>query len=129
MKIVKSFAGVVMMALLAGCATSGNERLKDHTQSSISQQIAEGKTTKNEVTAALGQPTSISFTDAGNETWTYRHSRATPQALSFIPVVRLISSATDVKTKELVIMFDKNDVVSKYSMRETEAVVKSGLLH
>jgi hypothetical protein len=34
-----------------------------------------------------------------------------------------------VKTKELVIMFDKNDVVSKYTMRETDQVVKSGLAH
>ena len=129
MKIVKGFVGVAMVALLAGCATSGNEKLKDHTQSSISQQIMEGKTTKNEVTASLGQPTGVTFTDAGSEIWTYRHARATPQAQNFIPFVRLISSAADVKTKELVIMFDKNDVVSKYTMRETEGVVKTGIAH
>jgi outer membrane protein assembly factor BamE (lipoprotein component of BamABCDE complex) len=129
MKMAKSFAGIAMIALLAGCATSGNEKLKEHTQSSISQQITEGKTTKNDVTAALGQPTSVSFTDAGNEIWTFRHARATPQARNFIPFARLVSSAADVKTKELVIMFNKNDVVSKYTMRETEEVVKSGLAH
>lgn len=129
MKIVNGFVGVAMVALLAGCATSGNEKLKDHTQSSISQQITEGKTTKNEVTAALGQPTSLSLTDAGNEIWTYRYARATPQARNFIPFARLVSSASDVKTKELVIMFNKNDVVSKYTMRETEGIVKQGLAH
>lgn len=129
MKMSKNIVGVVLIALLAGCATSGNEKLKDHTHSSISQQITEGKTMKNEVTAVLGQPTSVSFTDAGNEIWTYRHARATPQARNFIPFARLISSAADVKTKELVIMFNKNDVVSKYTMRETEEVVKSGLAH
>ncbi|HVW63524.1 MAG TPA: outer membrane protein assembly factor BamE [Nitrosospira sp.] len=129
MKIAKSLVGLAMIAFLAGCATSGNERLKDHTQSSISHQITEGKTNKNEVTAALGQPTTISFTDSGGEVWTYRHARATPQARNFIPFARLVSSATDVKTKELVIMFDKNGVVSRYTMRETEQVVKSGLAH
>jgi outer membrane protein assembly factor BamE (lipoprotein component of BamABCDE complex) len=129
MKMAKSFAGVALVALLAGCATSGNEKLKEHTQSSISQKITEGKTTKNEVTAALGQPAAISFTDAGNEIWTYKHARATPQAQNFIPLVGLISSGADVKTKELVIMFNKDDVVSKYTMREADEVVKRGLAH
>ncbi|MDN5752210.1 MAG: outer membrane protein assembly factor BamE [Nitrosospira sp.] len=129
MKIVKSFAGAVLVALVAGCATSGNEKLKDHTQSTISQQITEGRTTKNQVIAALGQPSVVSFTDAGNEIWTYKHARATPQAQNFIPLVGLVSSGADVKTKELVVMFNKHDVVSKYTMRETEEVVKSGLAH
>ncbi|SCX88230.1 Beta-barrel assembly machine subunit BamE [Nitrosospira sp. Nl5] len=129
MKIVKSFAGTVLVALVAGCATLGNEKLKDHTQSTISQQITEGKTTKNQVIAALGQPSVVSFTDAGNEIWTYKHARAIPQAQNFIPLVGLVSSGADVKTKELVVMFNKHDVVSKYTMRETEEVVKSGIAH
>lgn len=129
MKIAKSLIGIALIALLAGCATSGNEKLKDHTQSSISQQITEGKTTKSQVTSALGQPVSVSFTDAGNEIWTYRYARATPQARNFIPFARLVSSAADVKTKELVIMFNKDDVVAKYTLRETEEVIKSGLAH
>lgn len=64
MKIAKSLIGIAVIALVAGCATSGNEKLKDHTQSSISQQITEGKTTKSQVTSALGQPVSVSFTMA-----------------------------------------------------------------
>ena len=130
MKIRGLIGGMAIVALLlAGCATSGNEKLKDHTQSSISQRITEGKTTKNEVTAALGLPAAVSFTDGGNEIWTYKHARATPQAQNFIPFVGLISSGADVKTKELVLMFNKDGVVTKYTMRETEEVVKSGLAH
>jgi len=34
-----------------------------------------------------------------------------------------------VTAKELVIMFDRNDVVSEYSMRETSREVKAGILH
>ncbi|SFO03885.1 outer membrane protein assembly factor BamE domain-containing protein [Nitrosospira briensis] len=129
MKIVKGFAGAAVVTLLAGCATAGNEKLKDHTQSTISQRITEGRTTKNQVIAALGQPSVVSFTDAGNEIWTYKHARATPQAQNFIPLVGLFSSGADVKTKELVVMFNKDEVVSKYTMRETDEVVKSGLIH
>ncbi len=121
--------GIVVVALLAGCATVGNEKLSEHTKSSISEKIKEGKTTKNDVTAALGQPTSVGFTDAGNEVWTYKHSRGTPQAHNFIPIVGLISSGADVKTKELVIMFNKDEVVTKYTMREMDEVVRHGLAH
>ena len=39
---------VVLGALLvgAGCASVGNERIRDQTQASMSKQIIEGKTTK-----------------------------------------------------------------------------------
>lgn len=120
---------MVVVILLAGCATVGNEKLNEHTKSSISEKIKEGQTTKNDVIAALGQPTSVSLTDAGNEVWTYRHARGTPQAHNFIPIVGLISSGANVKTKELVIMFNKDEVVTKYTMREMEEVVRSGLAH
>jgi hypothetical protein len=77
----------------------------------------------------MGDATSITFTDGGNEIWTYKYSRATPQAQSFIPIVNIFSSAADVATKELIVMFDKNNIVSKYSMRETQDVVKRGIAH
>ncbi|MBI3756411.1 MAG: outer membrane protein assembly factor BamE [Deltaproteobacteria bacterium] len=118
---------LIAVTILSGCATAGNEKMKDQTQSTIQEQITEGKTTKAEVQAALGNATTVSFTDGGNEIWTYKYSRATPQAQNFIPVVNLINRSFDVKTKELVVMFDKNNIVSKYTMREINDVVKSGL--
>jgi outer membrane protein assembly factor BamE (lipoprotein component of BamABCDE complex) len=118
---------LIVATALSGCATAGNEKMKDQTQSTIQQQITEGKTTKAEVQAALGNATTVSFTDAGNEIWTYQYSRATPQVQNFIPIVDLFIRSIDVKTKELVVMFDKNNIVSKYTMREINQVVKSGL--
>ncbi|PWB60130.1 MAG: hypothetical protein C3F18_00085 [Nitrosomonadales bacterium] len=115
------------VAFLGGCATAGNEKMKDQNQSSMQQKITEGKTTKAEVQAAMGDANTVSFTDSGNEIWTYKYSRATPQLQSFIPIVNLFSRGADVNTKELVVLFDKNNVVSKYTMRETNDVVKSGI--
>lgn len=119
--------GLVLMTALGACATMGNEKMKDQTQSSISQQVKEGKTTKSDVVSALGSATSVSFTDSGNEIWTYKYARATSQAQNFIPIVNLFSQGADVKIKELVIMFDKNGVVSKYTLRETQDVLKAGI--
>ena len=123
----QTLAAVALLALLGGCATAGNERMKDQTQASMAQQLTEGKTTKSEVIPALGNADNVSFTDSGNEIWTYRYSRATPHAQNFIPVVSLFSRGADVKTKEVVILFNKDGIVSKYTMRETENSVKSGL--
>lgn len=129
MNIVKMLLGLVIVILLSACATSGNVKLQEQTQSSISQQITEGKTTKSDVVNIFGQATKVSLTNEGTEVWTYEHSRATPHAKNFVPFVRLISSSADVKTKQLVILFNKDNVVSKYTMTESENVVNTGLAH
>lgn len=129
MNVAKILLGLVIVALLSACATSGNVKMKDQTQSSISQQITEGKTTKSDVINILGQATKVGLTNEGTEVWTYEHSRATPHARNFVPFVRLVSSGADVKTKQLVIEFNKDSVVSKYTMTESENVVNRGLAH
>ncbi len=126
MKVSNAILAIFTIGSLTGCATAGNERMKDQTQSSVAQQIVEGKTTKAEVQASMGNANTVTFTDGGSEIWTYKYSRATPQAKNFIPIVSLFSSGADVTTKELVVMFDKSNIVSKYSMRETTEEVKSG---
>jgi outer membrane protein assembly factor BamE (lipoprotein component of BamABCDE complex) len=125
----KLIVTLVSVALLAGCATAGNERMKDQSQASIQEQIVEGKSTKSQVQNVLGSATSVSFTDGGSEVWTFKWSRATPQARNFIPVVSAFSRGIDVKTKELVVMFDKSGVVQRYTMRESNDVVNRGLIH
>ena len=121
---------VVMGASLvgAGCASVGNEKMRDQTQASMSKQIIEGKTTKSEVEAALGSANAVTFTDAGNEIWRYQYAHATPKARNFIPIVGLFSRGADVTTKELVILFDKNSVVSKYTMRDSKSVINRGIV-
>jgi len=123
----KFIAALFCIVLVSGCASAGNQRLKDQTQSSVASQLTEGTTTKFQVEANLGSPNAVSFTDSGNEIWVYRYAHATSHAQNFIPVVNLFSRGEDVNVKELVILFNKDGVVTKYKMRETQSEVKAGI--
>lgn len=129
MKTIDTIVSLLMVVILTACATAGNKQMEHQTESSVSQVIKEGKTTKSQINAQFGNATTTSFTDSGNEIWTYRHTRAVPHARNFIPFVGIVSSGADVVTKELVIMFDKEGVVSRYTMKETEEIVNSGIAH
>ena len=52
--------------------------------------------------------------------------RASPKAVNFILIVNWFARGADVKTKEVVILFEGN-VVTKYTMCETDDQVKQGL--
>ena len=129
MKAANIFVSLAIALGLSACATSGNVKMKDQTQSSVSQQIVEGKTTKAEIVQAFGQATTVSFTDAGNEIWTDKHSRDVSHVRNFVPYVNMISSGSDTVTKELVDMFNKNEIVSKYTMREIQGTSHQGIIH
>ena len=129
MKLTTFIVAVAALGCLGGCATSGNEHMKDQTSSTIRDSIFEGVTTKDLIRANMGEATTVTFTEGGNEVWTYRYDRSVPQLHSFIPYANLVSSVADVKTKELVVMFDKNNVVEKYVMREVSSVKKVGLAY
>ena len=118
---------VFCIVILAGCASAGNQKLADQNKQSIDQKIVVGKTTKADIKNSFGEPTSISFTDAGNEIDTYSYSHASPKARNFIPFVGLFAGGADVNSKTLVIMFDKNDAVSKYTMNEVASETKAGI--
>jgi outer membrane protein assembly factor BamE (lipoprotein component of BamABCDE complex) len=122
----KVVASAFLVVTLSACATAGNDKLRDQTQASMAEQIKEGVTTKAELKQALGDPVSVSFTDSGKEIWTYKFARATPKAQNFVPILNLFTRGADVTTKELVVLIEGN-VVSKYTMRETETQVKRGL--
>lgn len=59
---------VITNILLTGCAVkTGNEKLQDVTQSSVTEIIKNGTTTKAEVKKVLGEPNDVVFTDSGLE--------------------------------------------------------------
>lgn len=118
--------GALAAILLTGCVSTGNTVMKEQNQQSIESTIVKGVSTKQDVTSKFGSADSVSFTDSGNEVWTYRHSRSTPMARNFIPY-NFFSLGENIKTKELVILLDKNGVVSNYTFRETANQSKSGI--
>ena len=129
MKVRNMICGIVILLGIVGCTSVGNEQLRKETESSIRLKIAEGKTTKAEVKASFGVPFNAAFTDGGLEIWTYKFSRASADAITYIPIVGLFSSSASGKMKELVVLFDESGIVKKFMMNESDYKVKTGIFN
>lgn len=128
MRVQTLVVATIFSLAMVGCAgTAGNQKLSEQSQQSISQNIVEGKTTQAQVKSLLGEPTQLSYTDAGNEIYTYSFSRATAQGVNYIPIINLFARGFDVNTKKLVILFDKNQVVTKSTMSESQSETRGGI--
>jgi outer membrane protein assembly factor BamE (lipoprotein component of BamABCDE complex) len=128
MKAFISLAAVCVASLaLVGCASKGNESLRKETEVSIGTKLTEGKTTKTEVRKMLGSPLKTSFTDGGLEMSTYEFDNVTSDAINYVPVLNWLGSSASGTKKELVILFDRANVVQRYSMSESDVKVKTGL--
>jgi outer membrane protein assembly factor BamE (lipoprotein component of BamABCDE complex) len=113
---------------LAGCATSGNQSLKGQDQASVSNKLTRGTSTKADVQKAFGDPVDVSFTDSGNEIWHYSYAKAQAKAENFIPYFNLLKSGTDVDKTTLVVLFDKQGVVTNYTIANSKEETNTGLL-
>jgi hypothetical protein len=114
--------------LLQGCSTSGNQKLKDQTQSTIEQKIIVGTTTQSMVRQEFGDPYSSITTDGGGSIWIYRYQHGTPWNRNFIPIYNLFDSGTDLDISELIVGFGSNGIVKKTELRKISDVSKRGLL-
>ncbi|ELY7489206.1 hypothetical protein BS412_15695 [Cronobacter turicensis] len=121
----KMALAVALAATLAGCASSGNQQLKNETETSVQTKIQEGKTSKSEVKSLFGSPDAVSYTDGGNEIWKYSFAKVKVNGTSFIPFYGLFHNGTNGTKKELTILF-KDDTVQKYTMAESAINNKTG---
>lgn len=115
------------VTLLGGCASTGNRVLKSETEKTVSTKLQQGKSTKTQVKKLYGDPTTTSFTDAGNEVWKYTFEDVTGDAVNYIPVVNWFGSSFSGSKKELTILFDKDDIVQRFSMVDSDVKRKSGV--
>ena len=120
-------AATFSFALLAGCASVGNDSIADATPESVSGQLIKGRTTQNQVRGVYGDPVKTSFTDSGNEIWEYDFSRMHSKPTNFIPYVNLIHSGAEGDKKSLVIFFDKSKVVQQYTVSSSKVDINQGL--
>ncbi|MGT5931069.1 hypothetical protein ACRW57_21645 [Escherichia coli] len=121
----KILIAAMMASVLAGCASSGNQQLKNETEISVQSKLQEGKTTKNEVKSYFGSPDAVSYTDSGNEIWKYAFAKVKVNSTTFIPFYGLFHNGTNGTKKELTILFN-DDTIKKYTMSETQINSKSG---
>lgn len=129
MKTTALNRGFALLAVVAitGCASSGNEVLRSQDTAAVERSIVDGRTTRSEVERIYGPPTTTSFTDAQNDIWIYRWSRATAKAENFVPYVGAFMGGADVQRKELVILFNAQNVVVRHSMRDSTEQVRRNL--
>lgn len=123
------FASVAAALILSGCASVGNETLRAESEQTITTKIVEGKTTKNEIRAMFGSPLKTSFTDGGLEIWNYEFSNVSADAISYVPVINMFGGSASGKKKELVVLFESNNTVKRYSMSESHVTQKTGLFN
>ncbi len=129
MKFTKIAPVLLLGALAAGCASVGNEQLRNETETSIQGKIIEGKTTKSQIRATFGSPLKTTFTDGGLEVATYEFTNVSADAISYVPIVNLFGASASGKKKELVVLFDKSGFVQRYSMSESDVKQKTGLFN
>jgi hypothetical protein len=129
MKSMTKIVSMVFIATLfiAGCASSGNQTLKHESEFSVASKVIEGETTVAEVKAMFGSPYDTTYTDSGMLIWKFRLDDLKSDAVNYIPIVNLFGSSMSGTRKELVVLFDENDVVKRVNMSESDVKTKTGL--
>ena len=121
---MKKLLAVLLCLGLSGCATSGKPIAQDKVL-----QIKEGITTKQEVLALLGNPSSDTLNGDGKEILMYMYVNYKTRASTFIPVVGLMTGGGDMKQQSVQILIDKTGKVEKYILTDSQTPVNSGLLN
>lgn len=110
---------VLFIFSISGCSkmTAGNQNLSGVSVTEIQERIKEGKTTKKEVHAWLGEPSSINKDKDGNEVWgfSFMNHETAVRPTSFIPIIGGLVGGVDTKNefRMLHITF-QNNIVSSY---------------
>ena len=128
-EIYTATISLLIGALLSGCTSMGNTVLKKESEASVQQKIVQGKTSKAEIKAMFGAPGSTTVTDGGLEIWRYDLTDMHADPQNFIPLALYFGSSSSGIKKELVIAFDDNGIVKKFSMTESPISVKTGIFN
>src|SRR5450631_4168666 len=127
-RTIRVAAALVTAALVTtGCASGGNEVLRSQDANAVDLNIIDGKTTRSEVERIYGPPNATSFANAQTDIWIYCWARSTAKAENFIPYVGAFVGGRDVQTKELVILFNEQNVVVRHSMRDSTNSIRRNL--
>jgi len=119
------FLAIIFISIfVVGCGTSGNESLRSESEISIDQKITAGETTLAEIKAMFGSPLKTTFTDGGLEIWTYEFDNVKMTAASYLNPFGTTFKGTK---KELVVLFDENEIVKRARMSESDVENKIGL--
>lgn len=120
-KAARLTAVVAVLAMVAGCASTGNPKVAEFNPAT---QIEYGKTTKAEIKAILGEPKAIRYGADGKEVWAYVYAQSQVKPATFVPVVGWFAGGLDGTGRKLIFVFDDKGVVQKEG--SGEAQIQSG---
>lgn len=98
----------------SGCETVGNGRIAALDGASAQVLLVPGRTTEAEVAQALGQGDVIRF-ESGYRTWHYFYRKGIAAGWDAVPYINLITEHLHAPTKELVLLFDPDGVLRRWS--------------
>lgn len=119
---MKKIAVFSAALILAGCAASGVKVTDDQLS-----QFKEGQTTKQEVIAALGQPTTSMRNADGTTLLMYTYSEARTRGSTFIPIVGAFVGGVDTRSNNVMLTFDKQDVLQNSSSSSNQYGTATGI--
>ena len=110
---------------MSGCASLGMGAARPLTEEGTRQALTIGVSTKADVTTVMGDAKVNTFR-SGYEVWVYNYKAGLPMFMGFLPVVGTLATVVDASTRdrELAILFDKDGIVRKYRLRESESQVE-----
>ena len=87
------FYFLAIFIFIAGCASTGNQTLKEETEASVSAKIINNVTTQAEIKAMFGSPYQTTYTDGGLEIWKYQLDNLKADAINYVPIVNFLDQA------------------------------------
>lgn len=118
--------GVLLLVLSAGCASTTQAPQKSNlTFGNVKKSIKKGETTQSEIVQLLGSPNITTKNKNNQEVWTYSKQSYDSESGGFGGGLILFGgnkafSSQSSNSFDLIITFDKNDIVSDYSVVQSQ---------
>ena len=113
------------VALLSACTTVGNGRMRQLDAPQAAELLKPGLTSREDAEQLLGRGQVLRFEPSGWESWHYLDKPGLPKFVDSLPVVGLVSSRIDTGSRELLLLFDAQGRLRKYSLLETPPQLKA----
>jgi outer membrane protein assembly factor BamE (lipoprotein component of BamABCDE complex) len=101
-------SGCITSAIVAGTTMGTTHDRGTQVQQSQIDQFQKGVATAADVEARLGKPQSTGQTANGDQTLTYVYAKGSPNAASFVPVVRWAAGSAQWHSTRVDFEFDKS---------------------
>ena len=101
----KTMLMLLVAVIISGCVSVGRKLDQDQVA-----KIKKGDTGQ-QVLALVGSPDQVTTVGNGDTTWSYTFTRATPTAVTFVPIVGAFAGGSDVQHQILVVTLDGDGVV------------------